>query len=60
MDIIHGYRKDEKLRKSFDDLAGKHFGISFETWYQKGYWNDLYVPYSVVDGNRVVANVSVS
>jgi len=32
------YKNNEELRKSFNDLATLVFGLSFEDWYQKGYW----------------------
>lgn len=56
------YKDDEVLRKSFNALAIETFGkgLDFEPWYQDGYWNDRYICYSFVDGNRVVSNVSVN
>lgn len=54
------YKINEKLRKSFNELATLVFGINFEKWYEKGYWNNRYIPYSYVDGNHVIANVSVN
>ena len=58
--IIKGYQEKEELRNSFNQLAGKTFGLDFEPWYQRGYWTDNYIPYSILDGNKVVANVSVN
>ena len=60
MEIKHNYRDDEKLRNSFNELAGKVFGLSFEGWYQNGFWKDNYAPYSVIQDGKVVANVSVN
>ncbi|WP_053361478.1 GNAT family N-acetyltransferase [Bacillus sp. FJAT-27251] len=57
---IKDYKNDENLRKSFNELATMVFGINFEDWYQKGFWNDRYIPFSYVDGEKVVANVSVN
>jgi len=37
--LLIGYQKDERYRAAFNHLAKKVFGISFETWYQLGYWN---------------------
>ena len=54
------YKNNEKLRKSFNDLATFVFNINFEEWYEEGYWNNRYIPYSYVDGDRVIANVSVN
>ena len=55
-----GYKDQEALRKSFFQLAADTFGIHFEQWYEKGFWNDRYIPYSFVEGDRVIANVSVN
>lgn len=60
MEIINDYRDDAVLRRSFNELAGKTFGLDFEDWYQNGFWEDAYNPYSVVENGQVVANVSVN
>ena len=51
---------DERLRKSFNTLINETFGFDFETWYQNGYWTKTYIPYVALDGDTVVANVSVN
>lgn len=53
-------RNNENLRKSFNELAVKTFGLDFEDWYQNGYWKENYLPYVCIKDNKVVANVSVS
>lgn len=58
--IVKNYRDNVALRHSFNELAEKTFGLNFEGWYQNGFWGDHYNPYSVVEGGRVVANVSVN
>lgn len=60
MEIRHAYRNDKKLRDSFNELAGKVFGLSFEGWYQSGFWKDEYDPYSVIEDGKVVSNISVN
>lgn len=60
MELIKNYRTNDKLRRSFNKLAENTFGISFENWYQNGFWNDLYIPYSIVKKEEVIANVSVN
>ncbi|MDQ6598232.1 GNAT family N-acetyltransferase [Bacillus salipaludis] len=60
MEFIIGYRENAVLRNSFNELAMKTFGIEFEDWYQEGYWTDKYIPYSLVDHGKVIANVSVN
>lgn len=48
------------MNESFNTLAMKTFNIDFRGWYNKGYWDDSYVPYSFVDGDKVIANASVA
>lgn len=54
------YRDNDKLRTSFNQLAEKVFGLSFEGWYQNGFWKENYNPYSVVIDGKVVSNISVN
>ena len=49
-----------KLRTSLNNLTSTTYGFDFEQWYQDGYWKDRYIPYSIVDGNNVVSNISVN
>lgn len=59
-ELVFDYRYDESLKASFNDLAIKTFGLDFRDWYNKGYWNDQYIPYSFVKEGKVIANVSIS
>ena len=54
MEIRHEYRDNKELRDSFNELAGKVFGLNFEGWYQNGYWKNAYDPYSVIADGKVV------
>lgn len=58
--IMKNYRDNDELRASFNRLAEKTFGLSFENWYQNGFWKDNYNPYSVIVDGEVVSNVSVN
>lgn len=58
--FIKQYKDNSKFRKNFNELALKIYDINFETWYESGYWQDRYIPYSIADGNQVIANVSVN
>ena len=60
MKIEFNYRENEDLRRSFNELAEKVFGLNFENWYQNGFWKDNYIPYSVIEDGKVVSNVSVN
>ena len=59
-ELVFDYRYDERLKASFNDLAIKTFGLDFRDWYNKGYWNDQYIPYSLVKEGKVIANASIS
>ncbi|WMJ90322.1 GNAT family N-acetyltransferase [Anaerocolumna sp. MB42-C2] len=58
--IKKDYQEDDVLRKSFNELAEKTFGLNFENWYRDGYWTSRYVPYSVISDNKVISNISVN
>lgn len=60
IEIVKNYRNNTELRRSFNELAGKTFGLNFEDWYQNGFWGVDYNPYSVVKDGEIVANVSVN
>lgn len=51
---------NEKYRSAFNKLAENTFGLNFEGWYQNGFWEDNYIPYTLFDGEKAVANVSVN
>lgn len=58
--FLKGYQQDEQKRAAFNHLAVKTFALSFEEWYQSGYWQDKYIPYTLFDGEQAIANVSVN
>ena len=51
---------DDTKRKGFDDLLHKTFKLSFEEWYQNGEWGDWNQPYTLYDGEKAVANITVN
>lgn len=58
--FLVGYQKEIKYRDALNDLLKKVFGFSFEEWYKAGYWNEKYIPYTLFDEERAVANASVN
>lgn len=58
--FILGTGDYDKYRMNFNALTEKTFGFNFEKWYQDGYWKNQYIPYSLMDGDVVVSNVSVN
>jgi len=59
-DYAVNYKENHNIRRSFNSLTRKTYGFDFEQWYQDGYWQKNYIPYSLLDGDTMVANVSVS
>ncbi len=58
--LVKDYKNNDVLRKSFHELTQKTFAFNLEEWYQQGFWGDRYIPYSLLDGDKVIANVSVN
>lgn len=58
--LVRNFQDKKQLRDSFNFLASETFGLSFEKWYQYGYWTKAYQPYSLVLNNQIVANASVN
>ena len=54
------YKDASILRDSFNNLTEKTYGFNFKQWYEEGYWGDKYIPYSLLDRDKVVSNVSVN
>ncbi|MGE7689571.1 GNAT family N-acetyltransferase [Lysinibacillus sp. NPDC097214] len=58
--LIYDYKDNQKYRESFNELAKLVFNLDFSQWYEKGCWNDQYICYSYIDGEKVIANTSIS
>ena len=58
--LLIGYQKDDSYRSAFNKLAVKTFNLSFDPWYESGYWKDKYIPYTLFDGEKAVANSSIN
>jgi GNAT superfamily N-acetyltransferase len=57
---IKSYKDNDKMRKSLNELTEKTFCFNFENWYSNGFWGDKFILHSLVDGDKVIANVSVN
>lgn len=60
MELIHDYMKKDKLRHELNALAGKTFGLDFESWVTEGYFEGDYIPYSFEEAGKIVSNVSAN
>lgn len=53
-------RDNDVLRQSFNELTRQTFYFDFSDWYRKGHWGDMYIPHVLLDGEKVISNVSVN
>ncbi len=60
LSLVADYRDDQSLRRSFNELMRTVFKFDLEAWYDAGYWTDMYVCHTLLDGTRAVANVSIA
>lgn len=58
--LVTNVRDNERLRQSFNELTQKIYYFNFENWYEKGFWGDKYIPHVLLDGDKVVSNISVN
>lgn len=48
-------------RASYEEICAEVFpGLTFEKWYQAGYWSDLFNPHVLKDGDKIVSAISVN
>lgn len=59
-DLITLFKNDDKLRNAYNTLTEKVFEFNFEQFYKDGYWEDGYIPYSLMRNEKIIANVSVT
>lgn len=57
---IINYKNNDILRNSFNELTENTFSFNFVEWFQNGFWGEKYIPHSLVDEEKVIANVSVN
>lgn len=58
--FLNNIKDDHQVRKSFNLLSQETFCLSFEQWYQDGYWGKDYIPYVLLNVDKLVSNVSVN
>jgi GNAT superfamily N-acetyltransferase len=58
--FVKDFKHDQEIRKSFNRLTEAVFGFSLENWYHDGFWGDYYIPYSLLNHDKVVSNVSIN
>ena len=60
MELVKHYMPDDRLRAALNALTRQTFGFDFEKWYAGGGWEGDYLPYSLMDGGKMIANVSAN
>ena len=59
--IIENYRDDETLKNEFHIFISKVFpSISFRKWESEGFWIGNYIPFSIIESNNIISNVSAT
>lgn len=53
-------KNNDVLRESFNKLTRSTFGFDFSQWYARGHWGECYIPHVLLDGEKVISNVSVN
>jgi GNAT superfamily N-acetyltransferase len=60
-EIVVNHRDNADLRNMYFHFTETVFpSVSFRAWCEKGWWSKNYKPYSIVQSNKIVSNVSVS
>jgi GNAT superfamily N-acetyltransferase len=57
---VTNYKNNDELRHSFNKLVEKSFYFNFDEWFNNGFWGEKYIPCSLINGKKVIANVSVN
>jgi predicted acetyltransferase len=59
--LIVDYKKDPKLRKMYYDFIDTVFpSADFREWYNKGFWADEFIPFSLLENGKIISNVCIS
>jgi len=51
--------REEKSRESYFSLVHEVFGLDFKPWYQSGFCDNCFVPYTLYFGNTAVSSVGI-
>jgi predicted N-acetyltransferase YhbS len=59
--VHEAYHNNDDLRNKFFEFTQTVFpGADFKKWYLKGFWLDKYIPFSIVEDDKIISNVSIS
>ena len=60
MKFIRAYMDNTEQRHLLNEMTSEIFDFSFEKWYNAGYFESEYIPYSYIEDGRMVANASAN
>lgn len=58
--FINNYKDNSVYRGQFNQLTQKTYGFDLEQWYQDGFWQSNYNPYSIFYKDKIISNISVN
>ncbi|MFZ5353662.1 MAG: GNAT family N-acetyltransferase [Bacillota bacterium] len=56
--VTNSSNATQQFKGQLDDLIMEVFGFKFEEWHNKGFWNDDYERYSVIEDGVMLSNIS--
>lgn len=56
---VNNALNDNVIRNSYFQLAKKIYKLKFDQWYQSGYWDDRFIPYTIMHDDITVSSVAV-
>ena len=60
MVLLKDYMNNDSLRDKLNSLTLEIFNFNFEDWYKLGYYKNEYIPYSFLENNKIISNVSAN
>lgn len=59
--IYEDFRDNKKLRNKFYNYVDVVFpSANFKIWHDKGFWQDEYIPFSIIKNDKIISNVSIT
>jgi GNAT superfamily N-acetyltransferase len=58
-DYINNALNDDVTRMSYFQLAKKIYKLKFDKWYESGYWDNRFIPYTIMHEDIAVSSVAV-
>nr|WP_308742421.1 hypothetical protein [uncultured Anaerocolumna sp.] len=57
---ITNYKNNDILRKSFNELTEKTYSFNFVEWFQNGFWDENYIPYSLAEYDGEAGSITIT